>query len=442
MRLLISISAAAPKALTDYDFAKFAGSRALGIESSKGKVMLRPGDVFGYRDGRKCVYLVHQEHGFDVEWKIAEDTFDNKIGPKSDEVTRAAAKKIFAPVKAPPKAKKAEPVPEKKAPPKAKKAEPVPEKKAPPEKAPAKRRTEVAPPVVKPVVKPQPPVDKKAVAQKSQEAEESTLIRKYGDPLAWKRLKTPASRLSYIKAAWLEVNAKSCQGKLQMPYFRFLKNTGTSFRRRGHWIASKREMAFSPRLFNAGEEIALTVIVHEIAHQAVSEIDLVRDRTAQGHGHNWQTWMRHFGLTPSRYDQVDNLEYMEEHERAAEVKVRENLTKAKTSSEHKRMPYPRDLTPAYMFDARANTYTPGLVVCKHDQAGKRWVFIDSPHYTGRWIVVPPTLLFEMETEKANSYKSEQWLGNAHAIMNAKNIANQRRSAKRADRKDLRNFFGL
>ena len=125
--------------------------------------------------------------------------------------------------------------------------------------------------------------------------------------------------IHFMKKAWTYFNREKFQSQMEMPNIRLLRDTGPSLRRRGHWAARKRELAISPRLFNAQFSVFNEIFLHEMCHQAVSEIDKVVDRTEQGHGPNWKAWMRKVGLEPNRYDKTDVVEYMTEDERQTHV---------------------------------------------------------------------------------------------------------------------------
>lgn len=408
MKVFISTA----KDYSEYDFAIYTGARARTIKTSKDEFKLSKGDIFGYRDGRgDSVYIVIQSAGLKKEFRIDGTVFDGKIADHADSVTRAKAKKAF------------ETGPKVAARPKAPVVKPTvaPE---PPAKAPVVPRPPAGIEVPKPKI---PPVSKVDKEQAEQEAEESKLVQTYGDAVAWRRVKSRPGMIAYATAVFNKLNAKHGRDLL-MPRFEIMKDMGANFKRRGAWFSHQRTIKLSPRIFNGKQESALTVIVHEIAHQAVSEIDKVVDRTAQGHGWNWQQWMRRFGLTPSRYDTQDKEEYMTDYEKAKHNAIKQKHEEFK--QEHVQLqPWQiTDNTVAVLFDSRNGSYTPCLIVCPNDKARKRWAVATT--LNGAWIVSPPHLLYRATQEQVDMFKSQEWSNRAEYIKAATQARSLRRSAKR------------
>lgn len=151
--------------------------------------------------------------------------------------------------------------------------------------------------------------------------EEKHLLARYGDAKAFGyAISMPSRRFTYMKQVWHKVNNSNsaCGGKMTEPKFALLKNQPlTKFRLRGRWSPGSRTLALSPHCFDAHEAVALTTLVHEIAHQAVTEFEGIPvERTKKGHGPLWEKWMRNLGFTnPSRYCHYDNEEYVDEKTR-------------------------------------------------------------------------------------------------------------------------------
>lgn len=122
--------------------------------------------------------------------------------------------------------------------------------------------------------------------------------------------------LGFMSQIWQYFNLRKFAGKMDPPNFRLFKDTGPRLRKRGHWWARHRELAVAPRLFNASFNVFVEIFLHEMCHQAVSEIDRVVETVNKGHGPYWQAWMRKVGLNPNRYDKNDIAEYLSPEERA------------------------------------------------------------------------------------------------------------------------------
>lgn len=137
-----------------------------------------------------------------------------------------------------------------------------------------------------------------------------------------------ASRRRLLTKVWLYYNKHLFQSKMTKPDFNIMAKTekAANFAVRGRWWASKRLLEMSVRTFNATETIFCEVLIHEMCHQAVSEIDRTVDTENQGHGPKWKAWMHRVGQVPSQYDKYDNMEYMDTEEKN-EHSTRSGLTR-------------------------------------------------------------------------------------------------------------------
>ena len=115
-----------------------------------------------------------------------------------------------------------------------------------------------------------------------------------------------------MKMIWREFNKQKFGSQLREPAFGLMRNTGSRMRVRAYWAPSKRLINVNPQLFNADADTFLEIFLHEICHQATSEISKDYSRELQGHGPTWQAWMRKVGLNPNRYDHRSNSEYADE----------------------------------------------------------------------------------------------------------------------------------
>lgn len=349
MKTFISLS----KDISDYDFALFNGKRVLNISAGARSLSLKPGDTFGYRSARNSVYIVTPVRGLDYEYKLTEDDFDRRIAPKADEVTPAKAKKAFAQA--------------------AKEPKPT---------APRTGRTGKIEPVVKKVT---PLVKKKEEAvkqeEKSQDQEEHEIVKVFGNPTRFARIRSTGDAIAYMIEVWQKVNKLRCDSQLVQPTFILTKDMGASTRRLGMWHALRRTIGASPRLFKAKEHVALTTIVHEIAHQAVSEIDKVRETLHKGHGPVWNKWMYKFGLNPARYSQFDKLEYFNDTEKKQILQqheqAKQNLEQADSERAQNAFPSirPSNYRAAQWYSPSAKAWYKGMIVCPNDKGGKRWAFL-------------------------------------------------------------------
>jgi predicted SprT family Zn-dependent metalloprotease len=249
--------------------------------------------------------------------------------------------------------------------------------------------------------------------------------------------------ISYLKNAYEKANIKLFSGKLKTCGLALSKDMGTTFRRRGVWFSARRLIKISPRLFLGDEGHVLYTLVHEMCHQWVSEVDRVVDRTAGGHGHNWQTIMRKVGLTPSRYSKYDNEEFMTDAETAKLDKIKNAKAaamKEAADSGMKKLGWAiQDMTVAQWHDPRSNVWHKGLIVGRNDQAGKRWIFIDNT-YSSTWNIVPTDYFYVLPQAEHAKYLTDEFRSRAREITNYKGKKADMRQERRVKRNQLRSMF--
>ena len=241
-------------------------------------------------------------------------------------------------------------------------------------------------------------------------------------------------QLRYLGEIWKEANTKFFDNQLRPCNIRIMKDMGTRFMRRGQWAPGKREIGMSPRLFKGKEYHVLTTMVHEMCHQAVSEIDYVRDDGNAGHGPHWTKWMTHCGLTPSRYSKYDNENFMTDEERDAHNRVKGNMQAARDT--HKRIYNPRPMQPAQWLDPKTNKWHKGLIVGLHDLQAKRWVFISQPR-TDSWKIIPTDYLYELPHEEHEQFLTPAFKEAAEHIMAYKDLMREGKRRARNDKTRMR-----
>lgn len=228
------------------------------------------------------------------------------------------------------------------------------------------------------------------------------------------------ARIKYIKTVWHKANAKFFKSEMREPTNIKLHKETKAVRSLGYWRhtrdGSLRELSVSPRAFNSEEYVTLTLIVHEMCHQAVAEIDNVYDRTAGGHGPNWQAWMRHCGLEPNRYVGQDYLNHFRtEEERKEEARRVQNrqIALQNTTAKPLRVSELRENLPVQYYNSKSDTWFKGLLIGKHDVAGKFWCVLREPK--PEWAIVPNSILHELPTDNHAQYTSDLFLHYAEVI---------------------------
>jgi len=252
-------------------------------------------------------------------------------------------------------------------------------------------------------------------------------------------------RLSFNKRLWDFLNETKFGGKMKQPYLGLLKmQAAGKMRLRGYWMAMRRQLSVSPRLYNASQNFFVEIFLHEMCHQAVSEIDRVVDRTAQGHGPNWITWMRKVGLNPRRFDPNDNSTYMtddekDEHERKKEERQqkREIVQEQIKDQGLKRMWRVDD--PCLATVNWDNKITHCLIVCPTGQNRQKYAAFDRSYlHSERFQLVPAEAIFQW----AGSDEDKALLlgeSGKRKEMRIRSYYNQK-SERRSQKRELRRMF--
>lgn len=257
-------------------------------------------------------------------------------------------------------------------------------------------------------------------------SEERTLESKIGDPQNYKRaqLEMPRdkfAKLFYLNRRWAVANKLLFGGQLVKPKEIYLirKVGASAVHRLGVWYSDKRKIGISVRLFEGPEQTLLTTLVHEMCHQAQREVDKDWSKTAGGHGDVWMKWMRHVGLTPSRYANIDIVEFMSVQEKQAHEQ--EKLDKLAIIAERKReekasglrragIPHAGQVLKWYSTDE--HVWNTVLAVCPHRQYKQCWTVLNYtplPQETGTSAHrVPIEWLYVAPAADAEQFKDPIW----------------------------------
>jgi hypothetical protein len=128
-------------------------------------------------------------------------------------------------------------------------------------------------------------------------------------------LVSPQAMRFFLRTLWQHVNRQCFDNKLQRIDFDYLRSSDISrMKKRAHWAPHKRKIEIHPKVFGASFPVFVELFVHELCHQAVTdingpEVDAAEWKVAKGHGPVWKAWMVKCGLNPSRYDQNGNWKY-------------------------------------------------------------------------------------------------------------------------------------
>lgn len=102
---------------------------------------------------------------------------------------------------------------------------------------------------------------------------------------------------SFLVEFWLWANTEFFAGKMRLPKFVLhlpSEIAADPLNPQGMWFPEVRTMFVAAEHFNKGWGAVYSVALHEMCHQAVSEIDGTEEPDA--HGKRWAKWMRHCKL--------------------------------------------------------------------------------------------------------------------------------------------------
>ena len=251
----------------------------------------------------------------------------------------------------------------------------------------------------------------------AKEAEEARLVKLIGNPRRFKVASTSNSmtKIAHIREAWNSANKHFFAGAMREPEFKLSKamaNVRTLGLWRSNRIGTIRELHISSRLFNATEEQFLTVLVHEMCHQATAEIARHYSDEEGGHGHVWKSFMRDCGLSPDRYAKDDIMSYYTDEEKKKLADYHENINNAKESAAAKGIQKldPSQLSPMQIvqaYDPNNDTWYKGILIGKKDRAGKMWRMITAPS-KDCILGVPSSWFYTMTDADAEKYKSPEY----------------------------------
>lgn len=252
-----------------------------------------------------------------------------------------------------------------------------------------------------------------------------------------------AYQLSFNKKLWHYLNEHKFGGRMQQPKLGMMKKmAATKMRVRGRWWPSKRLLEVSPRLYNAHQNFFVEIFLHEMCHEAVSELDKVFSREEAGHGPHWKAWMCKVGLNPLRFDPNDNTTYMtdrekDKHEREVEERnQKKELVQQQIADQNlERMWRVDDPCPATV-NWNHKIYQ-GMVVCPTAQNRARFAFVDVNGIFGdRHMLVPVENIFKFAGTKDDLEKcrSGPMCSKVTRTRDYYEFKSERRSTKRAIRK--------
>lgn len=126
-----------------------------------------------------------------------------------------------------------------------------------------------------------------------------------------------ATMRRFMLDLWTALNKEKFDGRLR-PVKKLMVIPSNRNGLRAFWHPSYRLIVFGDLVFKAAWAKFHEVFLHEMCHQAVTDLDHGGKAVVQeegGHGPAWQAWMHHVGLEAKRYDDSTFSEYMSDAEK-------------------------------------------------------------------------------------------------------------------------------
>lgn len=193
-----------------------------------------------------------------------------------------------------------------------------------------------------------------------------------------------------------------------------------NFEIRGYW--------FSPNSFSIFKELGfLAVVLHEMCHQAVSDLDKIPFSFETVHGKEWKAWMRRVGLPvhPTSVEYHFEKEYAaiqfahrreaRQRQKAIREDLREytekvNLVKGRRV-QLKVTPKMKDV-PVQVYDPNLKKWAPALIAGIFD---KSMFLVTSPRKKKLVAVHITNPVFVLPQKEANKITTDIWLKKAEAV---------------------------
>ena len=184
--------------------------------------------------------------------------------------------------------------------------------------------------------------------------------------------------LAFNRRLWYYFNKTKFGNQMREPKFALMPLTD-KMKTLGRWTPSRRLLEMNARHYFGAPELFTETFVHEMCHQAVSEIDQTEEAEHKGHGPKWRGWMIHVGLKPLAKDYNDSTAYKSRMEKL-EIKdqVGVDVDKAMSKSEMISQLGLKRVTPVEgqrVYVPMLRSLTEGTAICMADAHGSKWAVL-------------------------------------------------------------------
>ncbi len=243
-------------------------------------------------------------------------------------------------------------------------------------------------------------------------------LLKHGHAKAYEQARgsnNPALIVKWMHLAWTSLNHAYFKGAMREPV---LVNITYAQERKakvgGVWKAMDRHLCLGVTLFDGTELSVLKALLHEMCHQAVSEID---NLVGVGHGVPWGRWMHTVGQhVYLQIDPTHDVPYMLQFEPADAAQLPLMRLTPRETAVKGLMPIvrmPRRDTPVQVY-TKGGTIRKGLLVANPDKDATTCILILVPS-SDRYQTVDIADVYVLPDEEHLEYRSQMWRSSAARI---------------------------
>ncbi len=233
---------------------------------------------------------------------------------------------------------------------------------------------------------------------------------------AWATIRgsnNPGAYLKWMTQMWHKLNRVYFKSEMQPPklvYLTFAQEQ--SWKIGGCWRADSRELCLGNSVFERVELLALKAMLHEMCHQAVSELDR---KVGVGHGEAWGRRM--YSVDLHVYLQTDithDVPYMLQFEPldAADLPSLTNSPQLTTDTLKQFYRMPVKDTPAIAF-SKSGQARRGLLL-GNDEESTTAIFLYAPAQD-KFLKLELSEMFVMNPDDHKEYLSPQWRDSARRV---------------------------
>ncbi len=210
---------------------------------------------------------------------------------------------------------------------------------------------------------------------------------------------TEKQMLDFNKRLWHAFNKMKFGGVMHEPKFALMP-VKDRMKTLGRWTPSRRLLEIGARHYFGLPELFVETFLHEMCHQAVSEIDKADEHAFdQGHGPKWKSWMLHVGLKPSIKSYEAETSFMNTSEKTRlKDQTGVDVDKALPKQEMITQLGLKRITPVNgqrVYVPQLKTLVSGTAICMADEYGTKWAVLTDAQLNHVMAVGIPSLRYSL-----------------------------------------------